>query len=689
MTNSKLNTHNLQLIALVVVFLALATLYNVVVPLGEGPDEPGHAAYAFFLARAGRLPVQRLDPRQTDVAGEGHQPPLAYALAAPLALWLAPEDRQIDLIGNPRYTWAGGAEINAVSHGSHEFWPWQGAVLAWHLMRLVSALLGAATVVCTYLAARELDFGFWILDFGAPDPQSKIQNPKSKIPLLAAGLVAFNPQFLFVSALVTNDALLVALSAVLLWLVVREPRNHGTAEPRTKGREPRTEDDGTPEPQNREPVGRSLYGRLPRTENRKPQIWNTIAIGVVLGLALLTKQSAVILAPVVVLAAIVWRGGERRSWREWLSHPFARSPIHPFSLLNATLMIGVAVLISGWWYLRNQRLYGDLLGLAAFRGEFATQPFQIASPAAWAAALAQMHASFWARFGWMNVAPPGWAIWLIGAIELAAVGGWVWRPQRGLPTGILLLPTLAFAWVVSFAVTAGLVAWQGRLLFPALPVIAILLAHGLSVVSCSMSAVGARYIVPLRTTDHGPTTAILFFVLCPLFLIALWLPGAVIRPAYPPQTLPEAAALAQIETPIHGQLRRRGEPGVDLRGWRLNDQPRPGAPLDVSLVWFAAARQRLDWVVFIHLVDAQGQLVAEDNRPPRGGAFPTTQWNQGDWVEDRHRLALPADLAAGAYTLRAGMYDPGHENERAGVYDTQGNLIGEWLDLGRIIISGG
>jgi 4-amino-4-deoxy-L-arabinose transferase-like glycosyltransferase len=679
MSNSKLKTQNLKLIALVVVFLALATLYSVVVPLGEGPDEPGHAGYAFFLARAGRLPVQRFDPRQTDVAGEGHQPPLAYALAAPLALWLAPEARQIEMIGNPRYTWAGGAEVNAVSHGSREYWPWQGAVLAWHLMRLVSVVFGAATVVFTYLAARELDFGLL-------DPQSKIKNLKSKMPLLAAGLVAFNPQFLFVSALVTNDALLVTLSAALLWLVVREPQNRRTAEPRTaeprtENREPRTESRSIAEPEDR---GSRIKGWI-------EGLWDVIAIGIVLGLALLTKQSAVILAPAAVLAVIVRCAGEQRPWRIWLRHPLTRSPVHLFSLLRAALVIGVAALVSGWWYLRNQRLYGDLLGLAAFRGEFATQPFQIASPIAWAAALAQLHASFWARFGWMNVAPPGWVIWLIGAIELAAVGGWIWRPQRGRPTGIwllLVLPALAFAWVVSFAVTAGLVAWQGRLLFPALPAIAILLACGLSVVSRPLSVVVARYIVPQRITNRGPRAAVLFFVLCPLFLIALWLPGAVIRPAYPPQSLPEAAALAQIETPVHGQLRRRGEPGVDLRGWRLDGQPRPGAALDVSLVWFAAARQAPDWVVFVHLVDAQGHMVAEDNRPPRDGAFPTTQWNQGDWVEDRHRLALPADLATGAYTLRAGMYDPGHENQRAGVYDAEGDLIGEWLDLGRIIVSG-
>ena len=87
-------------------FVVLATLYSVVTPLGEGPDEPGHARYMFFLAREGRLPVQQTDAATSDVPGEGHQPPLAYALVAPLAAWLPREERQFDMPGNPRFTWA-------------------------------------------------------------------------------------------------------------------------------------------------------------------------------------------------------------------------------------------------------------------------------------------------------------------------------------------------------------------------------------------------------------------------------------------------------------------------------------------------------------------------------------------------------------------------------------------------------
>ncbi|HNP72205.1 MAG TPA: hypothetical protein PKK15_13885, partial [Kouleothrix sp.] len=67
MNDSKLNAQHARLIGLVVAFIALAALYSAVVPLGEGPDEPGHAGYVFFVARERRLPDQRAD----EVPGEG------------------------------------------------------------------------------------------------------------------------------------------------------------------------------------------------------------------------------------------------------------------------------------------------------------------------------------------------------------------------------------------------------------------------------------------------------------------------------------------------------------------------------------------------------------------------------------------------------------------------------------------
>jgi hypothetical protein len=659
---------HLAITIIVVAFVALATLYSVVTPLGEGPDEPGHARYVFFLARTGQLPVQRANAATSDAPGEGHQPPLAYTLAAPLVAWLPREERQFDMPGNPRFTWASPpaeamVELNAVAHGSREYMPWRGFVLAWHMVRLVSVALGAATVVLTYLSARALvDERQTTKD--ETTQVSFVVRPSSLVPLIAAALVAFNPQFLFTSALVTNDALLVTLSAGLLWLVVRRP----------------TTDD-------RRPATRAI-------------ITYPIMIGLVLGLALITKQSAIILAPIAFLAVLehTWRA-ERK--RQATKRNVTLSSCH---LVTLSLFAGTTLLVCGWWYARNWRLYGDLFGLAAFQAEFITQSFDATSVAAWVAALAQLHGSFWARFGWMNVTSPGWVIWFFTIVELAALIGlfrrwktengrqrtkdegrrtkdesWrfrLWSSVLGLARWwpVLALPLLAFGWLVSFALTAGLVAWQGRLLFPALPAIAIGLAAGIENVQWRM-----------KSGPFGRTHFTFYILHFALLALAAWLPFGAIRPAYPLHTLPETVALERLGTQVYGRFGVPGEPGAELRGWQLSGPTRPGDTPELALIWHALGRQNRNWTVFIHLVDAQGQIVAEDNRPPRDDAFPMLQWVAGDWVEDRHPLALPANLAPGEYHIRVGLFFP-RTDRRAGVYSKRGTLRGDYLDIGTLTV---
>ncbi len=680
-------------------FIALATLYSVVTPLGEGPDEPGHARYMFFLAREWRLPVQA-DAAKSDVPGEGHQPPLAYALMAPLAAWLPREERQFDMPGNPRFTWAipssgpstgsGGTagqavELNAVAHGSREYMPWRGFVLAWHLARLVSVALGAATVVFTYLAARALqDERPKTKD--QSDQYSFVLRPSSFVPLLAAALVAFNPQFLFISALVTNDALLVMLSAALLWLAVRRP----TTDPWPKGHPPLRAGD--------RPFDAAAPLSRVEGQGRRPTtgviIRYACLMGFMLGLALITKQSAIILAPVAFLAVLEQSRSVALSTQGRGSAGARRqagvtlSPRHHVTL-SALLAFGVTTaLVSGWWYTRNWRLYGDLFGLAAFQAEFITQPFDATSWAAWIAALTQLHGSFWARFGWMNVAPPGWVIWFFTIVELAALVGlfhrWVKDERRttndqgrksrpwssvlrlGWCWPLVVLPLLAFGWVVSFALTAGLVAWQGRLLFPALPALAILLAFGLAKVKGF--DLFTFYLLPFTLTA-----------------LAAWLPLGVIRPAYPLHTLPEALAIERLGTQVYGRFGLAGEPGAELRGWSLSGTTRPGDTPELALMWHALGRQNRNWTVFVHLVDAHEQIVAEDNRSPQDDAFPMLQWVAGDWVEDRHPLALPASLAPGEYHIRVGLFFP-RTDRRAGVYSKRGTLRGDYMDIGTLTV---
>jgi hypothetical protein len=319
----------------------------------------------------------------------------------------------------------------------------------------------------------------------------------------------------------------------------------------------------------------------------------------------------------------------------------------------AVVIVG-AVLVSGWWYLRNWRLYGDPLGLRAFRAEFTTQAFEWTNPAAWAGALTTLYESFWARFGWMNLPAPAWTMMLYVALLALAVAGWarvLIRSNEAMcrwTWQLAALPVLALTWVVSFAFTAGLVAWQGRLLFPAIAAIAALLACG--------SGVWLRQ-----------RTSVMLFIVG-MAGMAAWLPVGVIQPAYPAQTLSASAAHAWEGNETYARFARSTEPGAVIRRWRIEGSPRPGATIELTLLWHALSRQDRDWWTFVHLVDANRRIVAEDNREPRNGAYPMSQWVAGDWVEARYILVIPADLPPGEYALWVGLWDPA-TGRRAAFFD--------------------
>ncbi|MDP3047122.1 MAG: hypothetical protein Q8O07_06545, partial [Chloroflexota bacterium] len=75
--------------------------------------------------------------------------------------------------------------------------------------------------------------------------------------------------------------------------------------------------------------------------------WRVWALGLICGLAALTKLSALGLLPLagLVLVLAAW---PRRAWRSLFA--------------NSAIIGGCVVVLAGWWYVRNQVLYGDPLG---------------------------------------------------------------------------------------------------------------------------------------------------------------------------------------------------------------------------------------------------------------------------------------------------------------------------------------
>lgn len=86
-----------------------------------------------------------------------------------------------------------------------------------------------------------------------------------------------------------------------------------------------------------------------------------------------------------------------------------------------------------------------------------------------------------------------------------------------------------------------------------------------------------------------------------------------------------------------------------------NDSP---STLRVGLWWQAIAPIKEDYVVFVHLLDSQGNIVAQKDDEPRQKTYPTSFWEVGEIVPDEYLINL-VDVAPGDYVLEVGVYSSG------------------------------
>jgi hypothetical protein len=83
----------------------------------------------------------------------------------------------------------------------------------------------------------------------------------------------------------------------------------------------------------------------------------------------------------------------------------------------------------------------------------------------------------------------------------------------------------------------------------------------------------------------------------------------------------------------------------------------PGATVQAQLYWQAQRTIHTDYTAFAHLLGPDGKLVAQQDKQPLDGFFPTSRWLPGQTVMDTYQFQVPAAAPPGEYTLQVGLYE--------------------------------
>ena len=89
---------------------------------------------------------------------------------------------------------------------------------------------------------------------------------------------------------------------------------------------------------------------------------------------------------------------------------------------------------------------------------------------------------------------------------------------------------------------------------------------------------------------------------------------------------------------------------------------RAGHAAPLALHWLVQ-EQSGDLTVFIHLLAADGAILAQVDAPLAGSYMPAARLEPGTLVRVEHLLDLPATLAPGSYALRIGLYPAGQPEQ--------------------------
>lgn len=75
----------------------------------------------------------------------------------------------------------------------------------------------------------------------------------------------------------------------------------------------------------------------------------------------------------------------------------------------------------------------------------------------------------------------------------------------------------------------------------------------------------------------------------------------------------------------------------------------------LTLYWQSLAPVSTSYTVFVHLLDDQNKIIAQQDQIPVGGNYPTTRWLKSEYIKEAYSLTLPA--GAHPTQIEIGLYD--------------------------------
>jgi hypothetical protein len=309
------------------------------------------------------------------------------------------------------------------------------------------------------------------------------------------------------------------------------------------------------------------------------------------------------------------------------------------------LIILPALAISGWWFLRNWRLYGDPTAVGVFMEILGYRAEPLTLRDLWEE-FGTFRRTYWGLFGGVNVPAPEPVYVFYDLLSLAGLVGLslhAWRRRRE-GVGVWWVPALWVAilftallrWVMMYY------SFQGRLMFPGIAALSTFLALGL----------GEWFSRRWRSVVAWTTGGV-------LLALAVMVPFVSILPAY---AYPETLTLADVPAEVRVEPVDMG--GVArIVGWELDEQVvRPGdlsAYVEVVVYWEAVTPVGRDYLAFAKLLGRDHQLAGDVTRHPVDGMVPTSLWRSGQVWRDRYRVPVFEDaLAPSLLRVEVGLYDP-------------------------------